>query len=251
MSFMQVFPVLDLMDGKVVRGVAGERNSYRPIESRLTASCEPLAVAKAIREQLGLSQFYVADLDAIRFGRPQFSILRELAESFPGLWLDAGIRVPDDVSRLEPLGEIVFVAGLETIAGPEALRDLCRRLGADRVAFSLDLKHGRPLGDTSCWHSPEPLEIARKAIDLGTGKLIVLDLAQVGMGEGPSTLPICANIKREFPEVFLVTGGGIRDAGDLLSLKEHQIDGVLVASALHNSSIGREEIQKLGNLASG
>lgn len=248
---MQIFPVLDLMDGNVVRGVAGERDSYRAIESRLTASSEPSKVAQAIKEQLGLSQFYVADLDAIRFSRPQFSVLQELANSFPGLWLDAGIRIPDDLSRLESLGEIVFVAGLETIAGPEALRDLCQRLGADHVAFSLDLKHGRPLGDASRWHSPEPLEIARQAIDLGARKLIVLDLAQVGMGEGLSTLPICANIKREFPEVFLVTGGGIRGAGDLLSLKEKQIDGVLIASALHNGSLGNEEIQGLGNLASG
>ncbi|MFM8221178.1 MAG: nickel transporter, partial [Planctomycetaceae bacterium] len=45
---MQVIPVLDLLGGVVVRGVAGQRDSYRPIVSQLVDGAEPLAVARAL-----------------------------------------------------------------------------------------------------------------------------------------------------------------------------------------------------------
>jgi len=45
---MQVIPVLDLLDGHVVRAVRGERAAYLPIRSSLAAGSEPLAIARAL-----------------------------------------------------------------------------------------------------------------------------------------------------------------------------------------------------------
>ena len=42
---MKILPVIDLMGGQVVRGVAGRRDQYRPVVSRLTPSSAPLDVA--------------------------------------------------------------------------------------------------------------------------------------------------------------------------------------------------------------
>src|SRR5947209_19648396 len=64
-SRMQIIPVLDLMGGRVVRGVAGRRSEYRALTSALTASSKPLDVARAFRLHFGLATLYVADLDAI------------------------------------------------------------------------------------------------------------------------------------------------------------------------------------------
>ncbi|MCA9071539.1 MAG: hypothetical protein KDA84_21580, partial [Planctomycetaceae bacterium] len=147
--------------------------------------------------------------------------------------------------RFPQSGEIVFVLGLETIVGPQVLSDLCRDMGSDRIAFSLDLKAGKPLGNLQNWRSSLSLDIARQAVESGARNLIVLDLAQVGMRDGLSTLPLCRKIKREFPEVQIVTGGGIRNAHDLLMLRECPVDGALVASALHNGAIRREDITEI------
>ena len=45
---MLLIPVIDLLDGQVVRGVRGERARYRPIESALCRGSEPLAVSRAL-----------------------------------------------------------------------------------------------------------------------------------------------------------------------------------------------------------
>ncbi len=242
---MQILPVLDLMAGQVVRGVAGRRETYRPLQSVLAAGSGPLEIARALRRHLGLSRFYVADLDGILLGRPQLSILDQLAEHFPGLWLDCGVRLPKDVP--EPLlsRDVVFILGLETIAGPGTVRELCRELGSERVVFSLDLKSAEPVGNLENWASPHSIEIAKEAIAAGVRKVIVLDLAGVGVGAGVSTLPLCRNLKRQFPEVEIFTGGGVRNLEDLLALKQAQIDGVLVASAFHNGVLGPDELGQL------
>ena len=62
---MPILPVLDLKQGQVVRGIAGRREEYRPIVSKLTTSSRPLDVARAFREHFRFDELYVADLDAI------------------------------------------------------------------------------------------------------------------------------------------------------------------------------------------
>jgi phosphoribosylformimino-5-aminoimidazole carboxamide ribotide isomerase len=242
---MHILPVLDLMKGQVVRGIAGQRESYRPVESVLTSSTKPLEVAQAFHSQLGLAQFYVADLDAIQHQTPQVSLLIKLAERFPGLWLDAGLRNESDIPSVLESQDITFIAGLETLDGPQVLSELSKRFGPERIVFSLDLKRGVPMGDLTRWRGSTPWDLAREAIDAGLEKLIVLDLAQVGVGGGVSTLSLCQRIKGEFPFINIITGGGVRNAADLAQLKQAGIDGVLIASALHDGSIGQTDLKHL------
>src|SRR5205809_499111 len=92
MAPMRIFPVLDLMHGQVVRGIAGRRSEYRPLQSSLTDSAHPQAVARAIRVHFRLSDLYLADLDAIAGQPPAIDIFTALqAEGFT-LLIDAGLR---------------------------------------------------------------------------------------------------------------------------------------------------------------
>ncbi|MBM4076194.1 MAG: hypothetical protein FJ267_11160, partial [Planctomycetes bacterium] len=113
-----------------------------------------------------------------------------------------------------------------------------------QVTFSLDLKNGQILRADSTlapWNQA-PIEIVREVIQRGVTRLIVLDLADVGMGNGTGTNLLCQNIRNEFPSLHLTSGGGIRGIEDLLSWQRLGIDRVLVATALHNGSLTHEEI---------
>ena len=63
---MNLIPVIDLMQGQVVRAQCGQRALYRPIVSTLCASAEPAAVARALATHCAAQQLYVADLDALQ-----------------------------------------------------------------------------------------------------------------------------------------------------------------------------------------
>jgi phosphoribosylformimino-5-aminoimidazole carboxamide ribotide isomerase len=264
---LNTIPVIDIRHGVVVRGVAGERDSYRPVQSRLTPSHAVVDVAEAIRAEFGLHELYVADLDAILDDSPHVELYRELAGRGFHLTVDAGLRDLQRAATLFAAGVQSVVAGLETIPGPQLLRELTGEFGPDRVLFSLDLKNGRPLfapvggrgwseamprlgtaptGASSASLRPAPatppLDIAAAAYDAGIRCLIVLDLAAVGTGNGLSTLPLCREIQNRFPDVHVITGGGVRDREDLRELNRSGLHAVLIATALHNGSITRDDL---------
>ena len=250
---MLAIPVLDVLNGVIVRGVGGRRNEYRPVESVLTPSARPLDVARAFRDRLSLTTLYLADLDGIQRQRPNADVYRQLVDDGFELWIDAGVRCLGDTTRLLDAGAAKVIVGLETIPEAQFLATLVAEFGASRITFSLDLQAGVPKLSHSHWPDASPLGIAQNVIQLGVTQLIVLDLASVGEERGPSTLALCEALRRFAPEVHLVTGGGVRNTDDLRSLQTAGIDGVLLATALHNGVIGPTELAatKIGGQSSG
>jgi len=239
---MRTIPVIDILNSTVVRGVAGQRDQYRPVESCLTESAEPLAVANAFRETFGLSTLYVADLDAILQADPNFEIYRTLRDDGFDLMIDAGLRSAFDAEATLMAGATQVVAGLETWPSLATLEMLLRKMGQERVIFSLDLKAGQSIRKLNDVLSDDPAEIGCAAIEAGVRELIVLDLASVGVGSGPTTLEICQSLRDFAPKLKLITGGGVRSADDLQTLRKAGVDGVLVASSLHDGSLTPQDV---------
>jgi phosphoribosylformimino-5-aminoimidazole carboxamide ribotide isomerase len=239
-----VVAVLDLLGGQVVHGIAGRRAEYRPVTSRLTPSADPVAVARAFREGLGLQELYLADLDAIAGSRPALSLCSLLRGEGFHLWVDAGIRSPQMVVPLIEAGVERVVVGLETISGPDALVSIVAEHG-DRVVFSLDLREGKPLGNLAGWDGFTALDIARQAIRLGVKRLLVLDLARVGVGTGTGTEALLSCLSGCYPGVELSAGGGVRGVEDLRRLRGCGVRAALVASALHDGRLDRAALEQI------
>lgn len=244
---MRVVAVLDLRGGKVVHGVAGHREVYRPIVSRLTNSVEPIEVARALRSRLLRNELYLADLDAIAGADPNLSVCTALQRDGFTLWVDAGIRSAEKVPPLINVGVERIVVGLETVAGPDVLSEICAAHG-ERVVFSLDLRDGQPLGQLESWQGCDAWTIACQAVEIGVSRLLVLDLARVGVGGGTGTEDLLVQLAARFPGLELSAGGGIRGRADLERLRACGVKAALVASALHD---GRLDRTAMIHLASG
>lgn len=223
---MKLIPVIDLAGGVVVRAVRGERERYRPIESRLVASCEPVAVAVRLLEYAGADTLYVADLDAIRGGAAQHATLARLRAALPQctLWLDAGFaRVADGESLCAALGRVVPVFGSESLA---AASELARLRERDDVLLSLDQRAGRALDPAGCFVRP----------DLWPRRVIAMTLDRVGSASGPD-LDTLARIRALAGPRSLIGAGGVRNAADLRAAAAAGAHAWLVASALHDLTL--------------
>lgn len=209
------------------------------MESKLADSAEPLAIAGAFRARFGFTEFYLADLDAIEHGFADIESYGKLQEAGFRLWIDAGLRWADDGAAATVIEQAnaAVVIGLESVEGPTELERLVKRIGAERAVFSLDMKAGMPLGRGDLWQTNDPWAIAERAIALGVRRLIVLDLAAVGLGNGVATEQLCRRLRLAYPQVQLTTGGGVRSIDDVRRLEEFGVDYVLVASALHDGRI--------------
>ncbi len=239
---MRILPVLDLQRGVVVRGVAGNRSEYRPIRSRLCDDPSVRSVARGLQAAFGFDACYVADLDAIAGSRANLPAYDDVVDAGLAPWIDAGAG---DVERAAELARYLdarcsagrIIVGLESLADVATLRAIVAAVGARRVVFSLDLKHGLPLTTAPAWRETSPDDIARAVVDVGVRSLIVLDLAGVGVGRGIPTIDLCRRLRCEFPTLELITGGGVRDLEDLRTLQAAGCDAALMATALHDGSI--------------
>jgi phosphoribosylformimino-5-aminoimidazole carboxamide ribotide isomerase len=247
---MRVIPVIDLMRRLVVRGVAGRRDEYRPIDSPLCHDPSPVAVARALVERFAFRELYLADLDAIAGAEPAWDVYAELAECGLGLWVDAGITCPSAAGRLaefaaagRPLAGVI--AGLESLADAEQLPALVEAVDPERFVFSLDLKATAPLAAAPAWRQLDAESIAARAIAAGVRRLIVLDLARVGTGTGAGTEVLCRKLRQLDESLEITAGGGVRGPADLTSLAAAGCDAVLVASALHDGRLTADDCKPL------
>jgi len=244
---VRIIPVIDLKDGVVVRGVAGQRELYRPVEGVLGCDATPKDVADAFVRQFGFDSVYVADLDAIAGAEPDWTAYDAIALSGLRVLVDAGTNCVERASRfIDGSGDGGWcrgvVVGLESLRSERDLLALCTSIGPERAVFSLDLRNGKPLTEISAWRGSEPIELVDVAVNAGFERLIVLDLASVGVGEGVSVRSLCTSIRARHPRLEITSGGGVRSRLDLAELADAGCDAALVASALHDGSLSKEDV---------
>lgn len=247
----QLLPVIDLLRGRVVRGHAGARATYQPWLSPLTPQGDPLELAATLRRDFQRQEAYVADLDALTGGEPQWELLARLAATGLRLWLDAGTGSVHRVAQLLDFQAAhralaAVIVALESVPTPDDLEPLVSAVGPELVAFSLDLHGGRVWSTSAEWQVRELTEIAELAWNCGVRQMVVLDVAQVGTSGGPGTLELCRTLKRRWPPLTLVGGGGIHDARDVAGLAAAGCDRILVASALHAGRLTPLEVLQNG-----
>jgi len=220
----------------------GRREAYAPVCSQLVdggAASDPVVLARAYRDVLGCDEWYVADLDALAGGAVQRALFGTLAGLRGRLLVDAAVTTPERARELLADGAARVVVSLESLPSFDALGLIAGAVGPGRTAFSLDLRDGAPLAEARL--SGTPLELARAAVTAGAGAIIVLDLARVGSGRGVDS-GLLEALRHAFPQVELLAGGGIGAPRDLERLADAGLDGALVATALHDGGIRRDDV---------
>jgi phosphoribosylformimino-5-aminoimidazole carboxamide ribotide isomerase len=250
---VRLIPVLDIQGGLAVHARGGLRSHYRPVESALHPSADPVALAGRFRDALGLDELYVADLDAIEGARPDAGLLDRLARVTPLLWVDAGVRDARDAAVFHRWPEARLVLGLESIQGPGEVEQAVSDFGPGRVVFSLDLRRGQPLVERrarDAWSeaSDDPAALVGLVSGLGVRQLLILELERVGSARGLESwaLPLLESLRPHTGGAEWFVGGGLEDPGEIARLAGAGCDGILLASALHSGRIGAAEAARWG-----
>ncbi|SPB19014.1 hypothetical protein NOV72_06215 [Caballeronia novacaledonica] len=239
---MQVIPVLDLLDGHAVRAVRGERSRYRPIQSSLCATSDPVAIARALVAATGARTLYVADLGAIlqrgAHDHALAAMCDALGEGFC-IWLDAGFTAFAPmhalVERVAELSRSPAPAAIVPVFGTETLLDIGAIADASACGFapilSLDYRGGLALGSThheSAWWP---------------SRVIVMTLDHVGARAGPD-LDTFAAVRARAGERQVIGAGGIRNDDDLARARDSGAYAWLVASAIHDGNVSRCDVHR-------
>ncbi|MCG7916351.1 MAG: HisA/HisF-related TIM barrel protein [Candidatus Thiodiazotropha taylori] len=223
---MKLIPVIDLMNGIVVRAIKGQRQSYLPSSTPLCQSSQPEAVISALLGLYPFDTLYIADLDAITGRGSNIGIIGELSSMFQEtlFWVDNGVQ---ELQQLQTFARPVI--GTESLRSIEQLAHLVTSLPSP--VLSLDYVDNRYRGPQGLLDQPE----------LWPDEVILMSLSHVGSAAGADT----ARLQQLTPLLTthnLYAAGGIRDLQDLYQLQGLGLSGALLSTALHQGSIDSQAL---------
>ena len=236
---MQVIPVIDLKNGQVVHAKLGQRDNYQPIQSVLSNKSDVFSVVEGLLKLYPFCKIYIADIDAITNTGSHFDAIELLSGLYPQItwWVDAGVSKINARLLYAPQANIRAVFGSENIHTLQNYRAL---------SYAYESRHILSLDKLD--------ELALGAVEMhNTGlywpdDVICMTLNNVGSQQGPDMARLQnlqqLNKARKKP-ANIYAAGGVQNMNDLLQLESLGISGALIATALHNGSIGVEDLSKL------
>jgi phosphoribosylformimino-5-aminoimidazole carboxamide ribotide isomerase len=218
---------MDLLNGRVVHAVKGERSKYKPIQgSMICDSSDPFEIITSVKPR----EIYIADLDHIQNIGDNFEIIKKISGKTK-IMVDIGVKNMDDVKKCAQIAYTVII-GTET-ASIEVIEYAAVKFPG-RINVSIDMKNGYVLTkDTTMEMRPE--DLVRRMNKIEIKDIIILDLGKVGTSAG-----IDGIFLKKIAEISnhnILVGGGIKNLEDIEILEKSGICGALAATAIHNGKI--------------
>jgi imidazole glycerol-phosphate synthase subunit HisF len=239
----RIVPCLDVMDGRVVKGVnfVNFRDAGDPVEN-----------ARFYDEE-GADELVFLDITASHEKRNIILdvVARTAEEVFMPLTVGGGVRTTDDIRKLLNAGADKVSLNTAAVMNPEILREASLRFGSQCIVLAIDAKlTGKtPSGYEISVHGGRTmtgvdlLEWARKGEELGAGEILLTSMDADGTKDGYD-IPMTRAVADTVGIPVIASGGAgtpehLKDA-----LVEARADAVLAASIFHYREISILELKK-------
>ena len=224
-----VFPAIDLIDGKCVRLLQGVYSSETQY------SDDPISQALSFQEE-GASWIHIVDLDAARTGiANNASIIEKIASQLEiPVQVGGGIRDLERARLIFDSGVTRIVIGTAAIENPSLLEEV---VSIGRVAIAVDLKGNKVA--VHGWKKKTDLsytDLFERFEKTGVDAYIVTHIERDGTLEGPD-IDAYKNIISSTTKDVIASGGvgSIDDLRDLslLDVNGKNLRGVIVGRAFY------------------
>ena len=227
---MDIYPAIDLFDGKVVRLYKGQYN-------RMTVySDDPLSVVREF-ESLGAEYLHLVDLEGARSGKTSnVSVIQKIAEKTSMfIELGGGIRKQETVSDYLRCGIDRVILGTAAVMDPTFLKESVKSCG-DAIAVGADIRDDRIA--IKGWEEESRFtteSFFEYLVDLGVRTVICTDISRDGAMEGTNR-ELYRRLAKQFP-IHIIASGGVSSLDDIRNLKEIGIDGAIIGKAYYTGAI--------------
>ena len=227
---MNIYPAVDIKDGKCVNLVRGEFDRSTVFDD------SPVDAALGWAEA-GASWIHVVDLDGARAGRPvNVEIVRQIAESTGcPIQLGGGIRSLQDLEDVLALGVGRAVLGTAAVENLELVKAAAGAFPG-RVAVGLDTRAGKVA--THAWTSDTEIlatDLAVQVAAAGAAALIHTDIQRDGMLSG-ANVDASAALAGSV-DIPVIVSGGVSSLDDVRRTALAGLGGVIIGRALYTGAI--------------
>jgi phosphoribosylformimino-5-aminoimidazole carboxamide ribotide isomerase len=236
-----IFPAIDIMDGGCVRLLKGN------FSDRINYDVSPVKMAKRFSKS-GADWIHIVDLDGAKDGKQaQSSLIIEIAQTCGiNIQTGGGIRDLNHVKKLIDNGVKRVVIGSLAVTNPDKVKLWIKELPNDSICIALDVnidKRGIPYPAIRGWTEPNDKSlwnILNNYIDSGLETILVTDINRDGAELG-SNLSLYENIQDKYPNLNLITSGGVGSIKHVESLKLLNPYGIIIGKALYENRFTLEQ----------
>lgn len=238
MTNFQIYPAIDLRDGKCVRLFQGD------YAQETIYGDSPVDMAKKFVEA-GAQWIHMVDLDGAKDGvRINDQVVIEAAKLGAKVQVGGGIRAREDIQHYLSNGVARVIIGSLAIRNPELAVSFIEEFGADRIVIGIDAKNG--MAATEGWietSGQAATEVANYFASKGAKHFIYTDIATDGTLAGPNIKANQALV--EAADAQVIVSGGIGSLEDIRNVKQASSDsniaGVIIGKALYENRFTLEE----------
>ena len=227
---MQLYPAIDLYEGKAVRLLKGE------YQKMTVYSDNPKEVAKDF-QKAGARCIHLVDLEGAKFGTaPNLdTIAGILRETDLFVEVGGGIRSMDVIETYLSLGVNRVILGTAAVTNRAFLEEALRTYG-EKIAVGVDLKDGyvaiKGWTETSAW-TADAFFADLEA--LGVQTVICTDISRDGAMQGTNRELYRSLLQRY--KIQLIASGGVSSLEDVKALKNMNLSGAIIGKAYYTGAI--------------
>ena len=227
---MNIFPAIDLYDGKAVRLLKGD---YQ----KMTVYGEnPLEIARDF-ENSGAEFLHVVDLEGAKTGdTPNLAAIERIVKN-TSLFTEVGggIRTLETVEKYVNIGVKRIILGTAAVNNEEFLISAVKKYG-EKIAVGIDIKDGfvaiKGWTDLSKF---TPFEFCAKMQDIGVKTVICTDVSRDGAMQG-TNIDLYKEMSEKF-DINIIASGGVSSIDDIKRLKSLGIYGAIIGKAYYTGAI--------------
>ena len=227
---MNIFPAIDLYEGKAVRLFKGDY-------AQMTVYSEHpeeigIAFAKA-----GARYIHIVDLEGAKNGEtPNLAAVVKIKQA-SGLFCEigGGVRSMEVIRRYIDAGMDRVILGTAAVTDPEFLKNAVTTYG-DKIAVGVDIKDGKVA--IKGWTEKSELDafdFCEQMEKLGVKTLICTDISKDGAMQGTNRA-LYKQLSTRF-SVDIVASGGVSSIEDIEKLAEMDLYGAIIGKAYYIGAI--------------
>ncbi len=231
---MNIFPAIDLIDGKAVRLLKGD------YAQKTVYNDDPVNVVKDFKAS-GAKFLHLVDLDGAKHGTTDNfnTVKRIVAEGGLFVEIGGGIRSIETVDEYFDIGVDRVIIGTAAVTDPEFLKSAINKYG-EKIAVGVDIKDGFVAIKGWLEKSSFTLfEFCEKMQNLGVKYLICTDISKDGAMKG-TNLELYRNLSSRF-NMNITASGGVSSIEDIKNLRKLRLYGAIIGKAYYTGAVNLSE----------
>ncbi len=231
---MNIFPAIDIIDGKCVRltkGIADDKTTYQ---------YSPLDMAKTYQDA-GFNTIHVVDLDATLGKGNNNQVLSQIRRK-----IDINIEVAGGIRTKEAIIEKINEGFNTIVIGTFAIKNIDDVLNFDdtlieKLSIALDIKDNQIASHGWQKTTDQSLEyIVEKYNNRPIHSYFVTDVANDGMLSGLNMETF--NSIKKLTDKHITIGGGVKDLNDIELSRSNGFNNVVVGKAIYENKISIDSL---------